>query len=319
MNKDFSYYLSKFLGSYLVVERNMSSNTIKSYKKVFQIFIDYLVNARGMTLNNITFKNITRDIVLDFLNYLEEEKENSIRTRNQRLASIKSFYQFCLIDEIENMENIRKILSIRSKKHIEVNLDYLTEDELLKIFESIDVTKRNGYRDLLLLSLLYDTGGRANEIINIKVFDINLEEKYITLTGKGNKKRCVPIMENTKELLNIYISKTNFKNELLFPNVTYELIRYLFKKINLVIDDKNITPHTFRRTRATHLLDKGVNIVYIKELLGHSSITTTEKYAKVITKSKFKAIEENSVSSTQKKNLDDWNDDQDLLSQLLSL
>lgn len=90
-------------------------------------------------------------------------------------------------------------------------------------------------------------------------------------------------------------------------------------KINVIIDNKNVTPHTFRRTRATHLLDKGVSIVYIKELLEHSNIVTTEKYAKVITKSKFKAIEENSISSIKKDNLIDWNDDQDLLNQLLNL
>ena len=88
-------------------------------------------------------------------------------------------------------------------------------------------------------------------------------------------------MENTKELLNLYMSKTKLNYGLLFPNATYELIRYLFKKINVIIDNKNVTPHTFRRTRATHLLDKGVSIVYIKELLGHSNIVTTEKYAKV--------------------------------------
>ena len=126
-------------------------------------------------------------------------------------------------------------------------------------------------------------------------------------------------MENTKELLNLYMSKTKLNYGLLFPNATYELIRYLFKKINVIIDNKNVTPHTFRRTRATHLLDKGVSIVYIKELLGHSNIETTEKYAKVITKSKFKAIEENSISSIKNDNLIDWNDDQDLLNQLLNL
>ena len=126
-------------------------------------------------------------------------------------------------------------------------------------------------------------------------------------------------MENTKELLNLYMSKTKLHDGLLFPNATYELIRYLFKKINVIIDNKNVTPHTFRRTRATHLLDKGVSIVYIKELLGHSNIVTTEKYAKVITKSKFKAIEENSINSIKKDNLIDWNDDQDLLNQLLNL
>ena len=126
-------------------------------------------------------------------------------------------------------------------------------------------------------------------------------------------------MENTKELLNLYMSKTKLNDGLLFPNATYELIRYLFKKINVIIDNKNVTPHTFRRTRATHLLDKGVSIVYIKELLGHSNIVTTEKYAKVITSSKFKAIEKCTTNFIKNETINDLKDDEELLNQLLNL
>ena len=318
MNKDFSFYLSKFLGEYLIVERNMSPNTVKSYKKTFQLFINYLVNEKNISLNKITFKNITREIVLDFLNYLEIEKKNTIRSRNQRLACIKSFYNYCLIYEIENIENIRKITGLSSKKFTEPVFEYLSEEELQKIFESFDISQRNGLRNLLILALLYDTSARSSEILNLNISDIRLEEKYIILTGKGNKKRIVPITENTKELIIKYI-KENPQNTVLFPNTTYELIRYLFKKVNKIIEGKNITPHTFRRTRATHLLDKGVNIIYIKELLGHASITTTEKYAKVITSSKFKAIEKSTPQLSNNKILNNWNDDKDLLNQLLYL
>lgn len=319
MNKDFSFYLSKFLGDYLIIERNLSQNTIKSYKKTFQILINYLVKVKKMPLNKITFSNITRDIIVDFLNYLEEDKKNSVRTRNQRLACIKSFYQFCLIDEIENVENIRKVLSIKSKKFTETVQQFLTEEELLTIFNSIDLTTQKGLRDLTLLSLLYDTGARASEIVNLKISEIHLEDKYIILTGKGNKQRIVSIMENTRDLLKLYIKKNNIKSSLLPQNSTYELIRYLFKKVNNIIKDKNITPHTFRRTRATHLLDNGVNIIYIQHLLGHSNINTTEKYAKVINKTKFKAIEDATPDSIKNQEFEDWNDDRDLLNQLLSL
>lgn len=319
MNKDFSFYLSKYLSDYLIIERSLSFNTVRSYKKTFQILIDYLVNVKGISLNKITFANITREIIVDFLDYLEEEKKNSIRTRNQRLACIKSFYQFCLIDEIENVENIKKVLSIKSKKNTEKSQEYLTEEELLTIFNSIDTTSKNGLRDLTLLSLLYDTGARASEIINLTISDIHLEEKYIILTGKGNKQRIVSIMENTRDLLILYIQKNNIKDNFLPPNSTYELIRYLFKKVNTVIKNKNITPHTFRRTRATHLLDKGVSLIYIQELLGHASITTTEKYAKVINQTKFKAIEKVTPNVVKNDGLGDWNDDQDLLVQLLTL
>lgn len=318
MNRNFSYYLSKFLGEYLVVERNLSSNTVKSYKKTFQIFVNYLVNIKKLPLNKITFENISRDILSDFLYYLEEERKNTIRSRNQRLACIKSFYKYCMIYEVENMENIRKILTIRSKKCTEPILDYLTEEEMQKIFESFNISQQNGLRNLLILALLYDTSARASEILHINISDIRLEEKYIILTGKGNKKRIVPIMDNTQKLLSEYI-KSNQSANLLFPNATYELIRYLFKKVNKIIDNKSITPHTFRRTRATHLLDKGINIIYIKELLGHSNIATTEKYAKVITSSKFKAIEKCTTNFIKNETINDWKDDEELLNQLLNL
>lgn len=320
MNKDFPFYLSRFLSDYLIIERNLSFNTVRSYKKTFQILIDYLVNVKGISLNKITFANITRDIIVDFLDYLEDEKKNSIRTRNQRLACIKSFYQFCLIDEIENVENIRKVLSIKSKKLPKKVIDFLTEEELQKLFNSIDTSTKIGGRNLTILSLLYDTGARASEIINLKISDIHLEEKYIILTGKGNKQRIVPIMENTKQLLIKHIEENNIVNGYLF-NINgkrfsqYTLLKIVNKYAKNI--DKNISPHTFRHTRAVHLLDKGVNLVYIQELLGHSSITTTMEYAKVIEKSKIEAIEKANPKISN--DFPDWNDTPDLLFQLLNL
>ncbi len=317
MNKDFSYYLSNFLGKYLIVERNMSDNTIRSYKKTFQILIDYLVNIKNFKLIDITFKNVTREIILEFLDYLENDKKNSIRTRNQRLACIKSFYQYCKIDEIDNIDNIRKILMIKAKKETKKVMVYLTEEELKQIFDSVDTSTKIGRRDLTILTLLYDTAARASEIINLKMEDIHLEEKLIVLTGKGNKQRVVPIMKQTKELLVNYIKENNITNNIYGKNATYSIIKYLFKKINNMFLEKNITPHTFRHTRAVHLLDKGVNIVYIQELLGHASIVTTMEYAKVIQKSKFEAIEKINPKIT--KDFPDWNDTPDLLNQLLEL
>ena len=209
MNKNFSYYLSKFLKDYLIVERNMSKHTIRSYKKAFQILIDFLVNIKGFQLKDITFEKVTRDIILEFLNYLEDDKKNNIRTRNQRLASIKSFYQYCAIDEIENIDNIRKILSIKAKKEVKKVMTYLTEEELNKIFNNIDTTTIKGRRNLTLLVLLYDTAARASEMINLKLEDIHLEEKYIILTGKGNKQRIVSMMDQTQQLLIKYIKENN--------------------------------------------------------------------------------------------------------------
>ena len=319
MNKNFSYYLSTFLKKYLILERNMSDNTIRFYRKTFQILIDYLVNVKNFQLKNVTFENITREIILEFLDYLENYKKNSIRTRNQRLACIKSFYQYCKIDEIDNIDNIRKILSIKAKKEIKKVMNYLTEEELKTILDSIDTTTKIGRRNLTILTLLYDTAARASEIINLKVENIHLEEKYIILTGKGNKQRIVSMMEQTKKLLINYIKENHIKSGYLFNingnKMNERFLRDIVKVTNSL--DKQISPHTFRHTRAVHLLDKGVNIIYIQELLGHTSVNTTMEYAKVIEKSKFEAIEK--ANPKMDNNLPDWNDDKDLLSQLLNL
>lgn len=322
-NKDFSYYLSKYLKDYLITERNFSENTLKSYTKTFKLLIEYLVNKKNYKLTDITFSNITQSIIIEFLNYLEEERKNSITTRNQRLAAIKSFYQYCSIEEIENINNINKVLLIKDKKTVKTTVNYLTEDELKRIFNGIDTSTKIGRRDLMLLSLLYDTGARANEIIELKYGDINLETKRIILDGKGKKKRIVSMMEKTKILLIQYLKEFNIGSDDYLFNKNHKkyngtFVRDIIRKYKDIIPDKNIYPHVFRHTRAVHLLDHGVNIIYIQEFLGHESVITTQIYASVIEDSKFKAIEQ-ATPEYRNENLLDWNDDQDLLNQLLSL
>ena len=318
--KNFSYYLSHFLKEYLVVERNVSSKTIRSYKTTFQMLITYFVEKKNMKLTDITFENVTKEMILDFLNYLEEKK-NSIRTRNQRLAAIHSFYQYCSADEIEHIENIQKILSIKTKKYEKKVQEYLTKEEIQILLASIDSSTKIGRRNLLVLSLLYDTAARAEEIIHLKLEDIRLEEQLVILTGKGNKQRIVPIMENTKKLIIQYLKENKIESGyLLKSDTTYSMLYHLFLKLNQTsIISKKITSHTLRRSRATHLLEAGVNILYIQELLGHEDISTTQEYAKVIEKNKIEAIKKVSSNLGETEQLPDWNDDKDLLNQLLNL
>ena len=319
--KNFSYYLSHFLKEYLVVERNVSSKTIRSYKTTFQMLITYFVEEKNIKLIDITFENVTKEMILDFLNYLETEKKNSIRTRNQRLAAIHSFYQYCSVDEIEHIENIQKILSIKTKKYEKKVQEYLTKEEIQTLLASIDSSTKIGRRNLLVLSLLYDTAARAEEIIHLKLEDIRLEEQLVILTGKGNKQRIVPIMENTKKLIIQYLKENKIARGFLFgENTTYSMLKHLLLKINQMnIISKKITSHTFRRSRATHLLEAGVNILYIQELLGHEDISTTQEYAKVIEKNKIEAIKKANSNLGETELLPDWNDDKDLLNQLLNL
>lgn len=322
MNKDFSYYLSNFLKKYLIVECNMSNETIRSYKTTFKLLIEYLVNVKGFKLQNINFATITRDLIVEFLLYLENEKNCSIRTRNQRLAAIKSFYNYCVLEEVENINNIRSVLSIKFKRYVKPIQDYLTEEELQKFLSSIDTSTQTGKRNLLLLTLLYDTAARASEILNLKLDNIHLEENYIILIGKGNKTRVVPIMDKTKNLLINYI-KTNNLDKYLFSNKynqknNQRLIRDIINKESSKNNiNKNITPHTFRRSRAIHLLSHGVNVIYIQELLGHTDIMTTQEYVRALPNRKIEAIV--NCTTELNKQLPDWNDDLNLLDQLVNL
>lgn len=322
MNKDFSYYLSEFFKNYLPLEINASSNTIRSYKKTFELLVDYLINVLGWKLKDITFNNLTRDIIINFLNYLEQEKKNSIRTRNQRLGAIKSLYQYILIYNPDNIYNIKQILSIKNKKCENKKQDFLTINEVKQIFDSIDTTTKIGRRNLTILCLLYDSGARADEITNLKLEDIRIEENLVILNGKGKKQRIVAIMSSTMDMLKMYIKESNIVQGYLFHNNTGKRTNFIFKIILSVTKDldidKKISPHTFRRSRATHLLEAKVPLIYIKDMLGHSSIETTMQYLKISNKYKEEAIE---IANKElpKTNINDWTMDKTLLSHLINL
>lgn len=323
MSRSFDACLSNFFNKYLSLELNSSKNTIISYKCTFSLLINYLIKEKDFKLNDITFEKINKDVILSFLDYLENNKSNSINTRNQRLGAIKSFYQYSLTltENIDQIYNIKQILNIKNKKFTKKTQDYLTKEEIKLIFDSINTNKEIGRRNLTILALLYDSAARADEIVNLCVEDIRYYDNQIILNGKGNKKRVVPIMDETIELLNQYLKDNNINYGKIFKvsekNNTFikDIIKSVIKSLSI---NKNITPHTFRRTRATHLLEAGVSIIYIKDLLGHSSIETTEEYLKINNKYKNEAIKKVN-ELLPKTSLPDWSKDETLLNQLLNL
>ena len=326
MNKDFAYYLNNYFNVYLPKEISASANTITSYKITFKLLINFLINEKNISIEKINFKIINRETVKDFLHYLEETKKISINTRNQRLAAIKSFYQYVKIEDPSLLENFQNILTIRTKKTIKKLESYLTVEEIKTFFSVIDTTTVKGRRDLVLLSLLYDGGLRLSELLEVKILDLRLNENpIVTVLGKGRKNRSIPIMENTKELLLQYINNNDFVNtSYLFSNSKKEKLnsrtiqKIIEKYIKLAKIDKKISPHSLRRSRAMHLLEAGVNIIYIRDFLGHESITTTEIYARANEEIKRKAIQ-NAYSIETNNSETSWNKDTDLLKELLSL
>ncbi len=321
---NFTKYLNLFFNDYLTLQLNCSVNTIISYKYTFKLLLKYLVDVKNINLKEIDFNILTKENVKDFLNYIEQEKECSINTRNQRLAAIKSFFQYVGIENIEYLNDIQDILNIRMKKSVIKEMDYFTLVELQKFYDDIPTNTRKERRNYVLLTLLYDSAARLNELLNLKVKDLRLDnEPSVFLLGKGRKERCVPIMSKTKELLEKYIDENSLTNSsYLFSNSKKEklnsrTIQIMISKYNNTT--KNITPHSFRRSRAIHLLEAGVDIIYIRDLLNHSSIITTERYAKASVEYKRKMLEKTYSNAFENDKVTSWNQDKNLLEELMNL
>jgi integrase/recombinase XerD len=329
---DFAKYLTDFLTVYLTSQKNVSRNTILSYRDTFKLLIKYYRDIKRIQIERITLKDLSSTEIIDFLKWLETDRNSSISTRNQRLAAIHSFFRYVQAEEPAGIFHFQKIINIPIKKAKKTTVEHLTPEAIKLLLEQPDKSTSKGRRDLTLISVLYDCGARVQELIDIRVGDVTLGSlAVITLTGKGNKIRKVPIMKNTAALLQSYLIEQElnkpWKNEYpLFANsqhhkLTREGVTYIVskhaasaRKASKIIPSK-INVHMLRHSKAMHLLQAGVNLVYIRDFLGHVDIKTTEIYARADTETKRKAIE-NVYPELIDSNLPDWSKDQGLLTWL---
>ena len=333
---DFARYLTQFLTVYLPGHLGSKKNTLLSYRDSFSLLLKYCRDVENYAPEKLMITQIDRELVLRFLKWLEEERHCKITTRNQRLAAIHSFFSFLMVEAPQYMEQCQKVLSIPMKKADKPPLMYLPLDAVKGLLEQPDRNTSHGRRDAVLLSLLYDTGARVQELVDLKVCDINLNDTVtIVLTGKGGKSRIVPVMKPTGELLRQYIEGNGLSHPArrrnpLFTNrgnqpltragVTYILKKYAAQaQANGVKDiSEEITPHWLRHSKAMHLLQSGVNLIYIRDLLGHSDVSTTEIYARADETMKRKALLE-AYESPSEDQLPAWKKDKGLLDWLKSL
>lgn len=332
---DFAKYLTEFLSSYLPQQKNVSKNTIRSYRDTFKLLINYCQIVKKVPVERITLKILSREWLIGFLEWLEIDRKCSISTRNQRLAAIHSFFRYIQAEEPEGIFNFQKIASIPIKKAKKTVVGYLSPDAIQLLLKQPDKNTPKGRRDLTLMSLLYDSGARVQELIDIRVCDVTLQSPaVITLTGKGNKIRRVPIMKNTAFLLQKYLLENKLdhpsKNECpLFINhqrekLTKEGVAYIIskyvesaRKMSTLLPPK-VKVHMIRHSKAMHLLQAGINLIYIRDFLGHIDLKTTEIYAKTDVETKRKAIEK-VYPELIDGNLPDWGKDRALLSWLSQL
>jgi len=307
-SKDFGYYLSEYFLKYISRQTGYSKNTIASYRDTFTIFLRYLNDELRIKPTRLSFEKLSKKMIEEFLIWLEVGKKYSASSRNQRLAAIRSFFRYVQIESPENFSLSNLILSIPAKKAPEKTIEYLKPDALKVLLAAPDNTTKKGLRDLAIIALLYDSGARVQEIADLTVEDIRLAPATVKLTGKGAKTRIVPLMGQTAKILSIYLEEYELTGEeslelTLFSNrnnrkltragISHILSKYaeIAKKNCLKPFPKKITPHLLRHSKAMHLLQAGVNLIYIRDFLGHASVTTTERYAKADSEIKRKAIE----------------------------
>lgn len=306
---DFAYMLSKFLSTHLAGERNLSPNTILSYRDTFKLLFVYLRDEKGMPPEKVTLVDIDRRIILDFINWLKSVRNSSVSTCNQRLGAIHAFFEYIQYEMPEKLYNCQDIISTRTTKAPQSTINYLTLDGIKAILSMPDTTTKNGRRDAMILSLLYDTGARVQELVDITVGDVRLAAPAtVRLVGKGSKARIVPLLHGTETLLREYMKdlpQAPFmdNNRPLFCNrekqkfsrwgIAYTLKKYAdaARAANPGLIPDKLSPHCFRHSKAMHLLQANVNLIYIRDLLGHTNVKTTETYAHTDSAAKREALE----------------------------
>jgi len=304
--KDIFSYITSFFTNYLDKEAGLSINTIKSYRDVFVLFFTYIEDNNVCKISKLKMDVLTIENVTGFLDWIEESRGCCINSRNQRLAAIKSFCSYVIRKNPETSNICQKIFSIKIKKTPQKSVEYLTQESISNLLKMPDKRTKKGMRDLAMLSLLYESGCRVQELIDLKLGEISFRTpNTVKLTGKGNKARVIPISFQVANILMSYVKVFSMHDSEhnVFVNrhdkaLTRSGVTYVLKKYAHMLDQtkpedgiSNIHPHILRHSKAMHMLENGVNLIYIRDFLGHSSITTTEIYAKCNPELKRKHIE----------------------------
>lgn len=308
-----------YLKLYLPKQRKVSPNTIRSYRKSLDGLLDYVKKRRQIPLCSVTFEHLTAEIILSFLEYLETECGCSTLTCNTRFAAIRAFMDYAADRDVTLVATLAKLRKIPFKKSVNASIiDYMSMEAITAIVQQTDANTSKGLRDRFFIMLMYDTGPRVQEMLDIKLCDLQMGlSPKITLYGKGSKTRVVPLMQKTVQHLQKYLSEfhtdtTTPTDSPLFYSVTHgirnplsdRLIRYMLQKYGEKARDvcpevpENVHPHLFRHSRAMHLYQEGMDLTLISQWLGHSQLETTQIYAYADTEQKRKAI----AASTPKDN-----------------
>ncbi len=310
-------FMKRFFSHYLPVQKGLSSNTVSTYRDAIKLLLCYSADSLKKPVDELMAEDLTETLVLKFLDHLETKRGCTTRTRNVRLAAIRSLFTFIGREEPVLLVQCQQVRAIPLKRTGHRIVQYLEEKELQAVLDSIDINSRTGVRDRALLMLLYNTGARVSEIVGLERADLRLADgAQITLLGKGKKPRSCPLWPETVAALGAYLKQRRPKdveNRQVFLNangdpITRFGIRHITRKYGIKaqakqpsIKAKVVNPHTIRHTTAMHLLRSGNDINMVSYWLGHADVNTTHAYIEIDMDMKRKMLEKADAPKMKKK------------------
>jgi site-specific recombinase XerD len=299
-----------YLKIYLPKQRKLSPHTIRSYREALELLFDYVKVQKHLPLQDVSFEMLTADMINGYLTYLEDERGCSVATRNNRLAAIRAFLVFAADRDLTTVVQLSEIKNVPVKKSSEIKaVGYMSMEAITAIVEQTNGETPKGLRDRTFMILMYDTGARLQEMIDIKVCDLHFgKTPTIMLHGKRGKVRSAPLMERTVQHLRAYMTVFHNARQANDENLFYVIQRgerhpmsascirlFLFQYAEEAREHchevpENVHPHLWRHSRAMHLYQQGMDLTLVSQWLGHSQLETTLIYAHADTEHKRKAI-----------------------------
>jgi integrase/recombinase XerD len=300
--------LKYFLTDYLPRQKNASRLTIVTYRDALKLFLVHVARVRETSIDKLTFAELDRTAVLQFLDAIERERHNAVTTRNARLTGIRSFFRSVATRHPAHLEASAQVLGIPTKRADNRAIDALTLDEVSAILQTIDLTARNGRRDDALIRFMHNTGARVQEALDVLASDLRLDAPaHVHLRGKGRKARLCPVWADTAARLRRLLAERGvdldtrvpvFTNRITGRALTRFGARYILTKYVRratarapTLSKKRIHPHSVRHATALHLLQSGVDLNTVRCWLGHASVVTTNRYVEMDLEAKRAALE----------------------------
>lgn len=309
--------LKRFFSHYMPVQKGLSEDTVRAYRDAIKLLLCYGADELKKSVDQLNIEDITEKVVLGFLEHIEQQRDCTARTRNARLAAIRSLFAFIAREEPALVLQSQQVRSIPLKRTEHKMVEYLEEKEMQAVFDAVDINSRTGIRDRALLLFLYNTGARVSEVINMELSDLRLNDAaQVTLHGKGKKDRSCPLWPETVSALDAYIKErpliaTETKQVFLNANggpITRFGIRHVTRKYGTQaqakqpsIEAKPLNPHRIRHTTAMHLLRAGNDINMVSYWLGHADLNTTHVYVEIDMETKRKMLDKTSAPKISKK------------------